>query len=288
MAEQSATVWRTSAASNAGNDHVDKVADVIMSVGAHWLWLASVPGKALLECIATGAQLVLHGTTAQIQVGYAPDGGVVDWDTTPSAPVWTGMRNITGNALSMGSQTARLDIAEYEDAILIGIGRAEGWRYAAFAGAVFEPWDESDIAQNIGKDGLLVGIPSRIVSNPNWLFGSTTANLGSCVRTGDIFEPIIVQSASVASPGTTAPDRILSRIGTAERFLPYYLNLLQAGGISQPFGIAKYVRQWRANVPHGTRLMSQTVGSEQAWLGYQYDATQQNQFVLWSKTEGTP
>ncbi len=89
------------------------------------------------------------------------------------------------------------------------------------------------------------------------------------------------------SPGTATPDRILARIGTNERFLPYMMHLLVTAGLAQPVGATKYIRQWRSNLTHGVRLFSQTSGSNQAWFGYQFDATTQNQLALWAKTETT-
>lgn len=289
MAEQFAHVIRTTGAAPTGDAHVDAVANAIMGIGLHWLWQSSEPGKALLQCIATGAQLVLHGSSNQIQIGYAPDGGIIDWNGVPSAPVFTGMRNITGAAGAMSSITTQLSLAEYEDAILIAIGSTvAGWRYASLCGRAMEPMDASDITRAIGLDVMYIGIPSRTVASPNWLVGSSTANTGSCVRVGNSFAPIIALSAMVVNPGANATgDRYIARIDNVERFLPYYMHILTGAGISQVVGQTKYIRQWRANVDHGTRLFSQTAGSEQAWHGHQFDATKINQFLLWAKTEST-
>lgn len=289
MAEQFAHVIRTTATAPTGTAHVDAIADALMGIGTHWLWMNSEPGKALFECISTGAQLVLHGTPTNIQVGYAPDGGVVDWSGVPTAPVFTGMRNITGAATNFAAGvTATVDIAEYEDALLFAVGYSvAGWRYAALAGRAVKPVDLSDIGRNIGVDALYVGIPSAVASAGNWLYSTTTANVGSCVRTGDAFSPLATLPGFIWTPGTAAGDRVLARVGDVERFPPYQMHILGASGVSQYVGASKYIRQWRALVSHGTRLFSQTAGSEQAWHGHQYDAANRNQFLLWAKTETT-
>lgn len=289
MAEQSAHVIRTTADAATGTAHVDAIANAIMGIGMHWLWLDSAPGKALLECISTGAQLVLHGTASNIQVGYAPDGSIVDWSGTPTAAVFTGMRNITGAATNFAAGvTTTVDIAEYEDALLFAVGyNVAGWRYAAMAGRCIEPVDASDVTRDIGTDALLVGIPSALATPGNWLSsvaGSTS--VGSCVRTGNSFEQMITLTGFVWLAGTAAGDRVLARIGNVERMVPYQMHVLTTAA-AQYVGATKYIRQWRANVAHGTRLFSDTAGSAQAWFGHQYDATNRNQFVLWAKTETT-
>lgn len=287
MAEQFANVIRTTAAAATGNAHVDAVAAAILAEGTRWTRPLAEAGKVLLECTATGAQIVLHGTATNIQVGFAPDGGIVDWNGTPSAPVFTGMRNITGASTNFAAGvTATVDIAEYEDTLLFAVGYSvAGWRYAAMAGRCIEPVDVSDVTRNIGRDALLVGIPSALATPGNWLAsvaGSTS--IGSCVRAGNSFEQMITILGFVWSAGTAAGDRVLARVGDVERMVPYQMHILTSA-FAQYVGATKYIRQWRANVAHGTRLFSATPLSEQAWFGHQYDATNRNQFVLWAKTE---
>lgn len=289
MAEQFANVIRTTAASATGNAHVDAIAAAILAPGTRWTRPLAEAGKVLLECSATGAQVVLHGTATNIQVGYAPDGGVVDWNGVPTAPVFTGMRNITGASTNFAAGvTSTVDIAEYEDALMFAVGyNVAGWRYAAMAGKCIEPVDLSDDARKIGTDALLVGIPSALATPGNWLSsvaGSTT--IGSCVRTGNSFDQLITLTGFVWLAGTAAGDRVLARIGDVERMVPYQMHVLTTAA-AQYVGATKYIRQWRANVAHGTRLFSDTALSAQAWFGYQYDATSRNQFVLWAKTETT-
>jgi hypothetical protein len=289
LAEQSANVIRTIAVAATGNAHVDAVGAAILAAGTRWTRPLAEAGKVLLQCISTGAQIVLHGTATNIQVGYAPDGGVVDWNGVPNASVFTGMRNITGAATNFAAGvTATVDIAEYEDAMMFGVGsNVPGWRYAAMAGKCIEPVDLSDVARDIGADALLVGIPSALATAGNWLSsvaGSTS--IGSCVRTGNSFDQMIVLTGFVWLAGTAAGDRVLARVGDVERMVPYQMHVLTTAA-AQYVGATKYIRQWRANVSHGTRLFSATPLSEQAWFGFQYDATNRNQFALWSKTETT-
>lgn len=290
MAEQFAHVVKTLASAATGNAYVNAVvAALVASSATRWTVSESAPGKALLECAATGAELVLHGVAAQVQVGFAPDGGVTDWSGTPTAPVWTGMRNITGGASTMTNTTSTINIAQYEDAILIAIGSTvAGWRFAAMAGTCLEPVDESDVARKIGGDALMIGVPAN-TSNPsgNWLTTSSTIGIGSCVRAESVFVQLGANPTYIISDPNSGAGRTLLRINGVERFVPYQMHIFLAPGLSQYIGATKYLRQWRGNAEHGTRLFSDTVGSQQAWHAIQYDATTRNLFTLWAKTETT-
>lgn len=289
MAEEFANVIRTTAAASTGIAHVDAVGAAIAAAGTRWTRPQAEAGKVLLECIATGAQLVLHGISTNIKIGYAPEGGVVDWSGTPTASIFTGMRNITGLVTNfIAGVTATVDIAEYDDALFFGIGNnVGGWRYGMMAGRCIEPVDESDKASDIGRDALLVGIPSAATSSGNWLASvAGSAILGSCVRTGSTFSQLIALIGFVWTADTAAGDRVLARVGSNERFVPYQMHILTTA-FAQYVGATRYIRQWRGNVAHGTRLFSQTALSQQAWHGHQYDSANRNQFLLWAKTETT-
>jgi hypothetical protein len=291
LAEQSAQVIRTSAAANNGTSIVDAVAaSVDAYVGGRWTLDESTAGKALFSCIATGAEIVLHGTANQLRVGFAPDGGVSDWAGTPTANLWTGMCNITGatnNILTSGDGTVL--IAEYPDAIAIILGGVNRWTFGAMAGRVLTPCDESDRAFDIGVDALFSGAASNLTADGNWLSGSWSAarvNAASVARVGGGFRPVFAARNLYAAPNTH-----LDRIDEVERFVPYIAHVkLPNGAAGGMLGATKYLRQWRAQLPHETRLFSDTPGSDQAWIGWSTDATgaggaTHNQVVLWAKTE---
>lgn len=291
MAEQFAQVLRLSAAPNNGASITDAIATAVngYAVG-RWQREDFVAGKALLKCVQTGAQVVLHGNATQLYVGLAPNGGVTDWDGTPSAPVWTGLRNITGaNTSDLTTGSGKVIVVQYEDAIAIIIEGVNRWLHGAMAGRVFNPGDESDRARNIGVDGLLCGVPSNVTSDGNWLVGSIAPSrilAASVARAGNIFNPVAAFFNRFVPPSTQ-----LNRVDSAERFLPYLAyQRLPSGVLGGFLGATKYLRQWRINLSHESRLFSVTSGSNQAWLGWSTSTTgtgaaTHNQVILWSQTE---
>jgi hypothetical protein len=300
VSEKYAQVFRKNAASPMGPDYVAAIVACLASPGqTRWTVPLSTAGKALLQCAATGAQIVLHssvgtGNQGQVQIGYAPTGGVTDYAaTTPvldAGKAFTGLRNITGTTALITLASARLVVAAYEDALLIAIeSTLDAWRVAALAGGVLTPLDDSDIARNIGTDALFVGFPTSLpaLSAGNWLLGSSLAGQGSCALVGASFEPLwAIGNRYVAGAAQ------LNRAGTVERLVPYLVHTLSGTTGGACLGATKYLRQWRANVPHNTRLFSDTAGSLQAWNGYAYPinlttTATQNQFALWGQTETT-
>ena len=298
MSEQYAQVFRANAASAMGPDYVAAIVACLASPGqTRWTVPASTAGKALLECVATGAQIVLHssvgtGNQGQVQIGYAPTGGVTNYAATPpvldAGKAFTGLRNITGTTALITLASARLVVAVYDDALLIAIeGTLDAWRVAALAGSVLTPLDDSDVARNIGTDAMFVGFPTSLtaLSAGNWLLGSSIAGQGSCALVGASFGPLwAIGNRYVAGAAQ------LNRAGTVERLVPYLVHTLSGTTGGACLGATKYLRQWRANVPHNTRLFSDTAGSLQAWNGYAYFTTTtttatQNQFALWGKAE---
>jgi hypothetical protein len=284
-----------------GPDYVAAIVACLASPSStRWTVSESTAGKALLGCVATGAQIVLHssvgaGNQGQVQIGYAPTGGVTDYTATPptlsAGNAFTGLRNITSAPnLVINFASSRLVVAAYEDALLIAIeGTLDAWRVAALAGRVLTPLDDSDVARNIGTDAMFVGFPTSLtaLSAGNWLLGSSTAGQGSCALVGASFVPLwAIGNRYLAS------DARLGRAGTVERLVPYLVHTLSGTTGGACLGATKYLRQWRANVPHNTRLFSDTAGSLQAWNGYAYVVTTtttatQNQFALWGQTEVT-
>lgn len=294
MAENFAQAFVTTAASTAGTDYVNAIVAMLSHASqTRWTVTNSSPGKALLTCVATGSQVVLHGAALQVAIGLAPDGGVTSWDTSPTASVWTGLRNITQNTADYTATLRQVHLAVYEDALGFFIqSNIAGWRLACLVGKVFEPLDESDVANLVGVDGMLLGNPTNVNFDNGqpgaWLRGGTGANWvahASCMRYGNAFRPIWAFGNRFTDPVSTA----LARIGTTERLLPFLVHELVSGGQGGLAGSTKYLRQWRNYLPHLTRLASDDLASSQAWLGWQVHATtvSNNQVVLWAKTETT-
>lgn len=292
MAENFAQAFRTVAASTAGTAYVDSVVAMLSHASqTRWSVTSSVAGKALLTCAATGAQVVLHGAASQVQVGFAPDGGVTSWDTSPTASVWTGLRNITQNTANYSGTARTVYLASYEDAIAIFITSSiGGFSVAVLVGKVLEPLDLSDVAANVGVDAMFIGAPSTSQTtnvNPgNWLRASDSANWvahAPCLRVGDVFRPLWCLGNRVVD--VTSP--ILAQLGTVERLLPYLAHEMSGVAAGGQAGASKYLRQWRNNLPPFTRLASDDPTSQQAWLGYSVGSAsaQINQVVLWNKTE---
>ena len=300
MSEQFAQVFRATAATAMGPDYVAAIVACVASLGStRWTVPAFTTGKALLECVATGAQIVLHSSTGtgnqgQVQIGYAPTGGVTDYAATPpvldAGKAFTGLRNITGTASLITLASARLVVAAYEDALLIAIeSTLDAWRVAALVGRVLTPLDDSDVARNIGTDAMFVGFPTSLtaLSAGNWLLGSSTAGQGSCALVGALFAPLwAIGNRYLAGAAQ------LDRAGTIERFVPYLVHTLSGTTGGACLGATKYIRQWRAAPSHNSRLFSGTPLTQQAWLAYSYLATTtttaaQNQFALWGQTETT-
>lgn len=290
MAENFAQAFRTVAASTAGTAYVDSVVAMLSHASqTRWVVTSSVAGKALLTCIATGSQVVLHGAPAQVQVGFAPDGGVTSWDTSPTAPVWTGLRNITQNTSGYTGTTATMHLAAYEDALVFFIGSSiVGFRFACHVGKIIEPLDLSDVAAKVGVDALILGIPSNVSTDNtgNWLraaTGATWVDHGSCFRIGNVFSPLWALGLRYVS----ADNVNLSRVGGVERMVPFIAQEQVAGTGYGILGATRYIRQWRNYLPHGTRLASDDPTSNQAWLGWQPNtlSINNNQVILWNKTE---
>jgi hypothetical protein len=290
MAEQFAQVFNGNAASASGAAYVDWIAAALID-GDRWFTDASSSGKALLQNAVTSAQIVLWGTAAatgsqgQVSIGFAPDGGVTDWDTAPTAAVWSGMRNITGSTSLITTAGTRLSLAVYDGALAIIVHRPTSYFRIAMIGSIFTPLDESDRALNIGVDGMLLGAASNQTSAGNWLTGSNIASLAdhcSVVRVKGEF-------VRLASTNRLVPPSLsLDRASGVERFVPYLVHqLTSTGTIGATLAATKYLRQWRAFLPHETRLFSDTTGSEQAWAGWSTGGigADNNQVILWSKTE---
>jgi hypothetical protein len=290
MAEQFAQVFKGDASAASGDAYVDWIAATLIA-GSRWFTDESVAGKALLENATTGAQIVLWGTAAltgnqgQVAIGFAPDGGVTDWDTAPTASVWSGMRNIMGSTSLITTADTRLALAVYEDALAIIIRRSTSYFRIAMIGSIFTPLDDSDRALNIGVDGMLLGVPANQNSSGNWIAGNNSpAFAGHCsvVRVKDEFVRLASTNRSIP------PSLLLDRASGVERFVPHLVHqLTSAGTIGSTLAATKYLRQWRALLPHETRLFSDTLGSEQAWTGWSAGGTtaDNNQVILWAQTE---
>jgi hypothetical protein len=290
MAEQFAQVFKGNASAASGDAYVDWIAATLIA-GSRWFTDASVAGKALLENTATGAQIVLWGTAAltgnqgQVAIGFAPEGGVTDWDTAPTASVWSGMRNIMGSTSLITTADTRLALAAYEDALAIIIRRSTSYLRIAMIGSIFTPLDDSDRALNIGVDGMLLGAPANQTSAGNWIAGSNSAAFaGHCsvVRVKGEFVRLASTNRSIP------PSLLLDRASGVERFVPHLVHqLTSTGAIGSTLAATKYLRQWRALLPHETRLFSDTPGSEQAWAGWSSGGTtaDNNQVILWAQTE---
>jgi hypothetical protein len=276
MSESAANVLVVTAATATGPAWVDALAAAIDTHGLHWIVRDTAPGKVLLECIATARQVVFAGAAGLVQgslkVGMSVTPDMTSADDIPSS----GLRSVTGQNNLVGGAGAEAYVVEYEDAIGIVLKSPTQWLWAGFAGRLVNPIDESDYARGLG-DAVMTGRPTDVAATPSWLVGSSTYSLDSPVVRTPTGWVLMGNGFRLASTSAA-----LSRVGDTERLVPYQVFQLGAGMI----GHTRYLRQFRSIPGHESRLFSNTVGSQQAWIGYDTPAQTgefRNRVLLWNK-----
>jgi hypothetical protein len=289
VSEQAANVLRITATAATASAWVAAIKVAIPAHGTRWTVAdGTVADKVLLQCTATGGQVVFTAGPAQdIRVGYEPAGGLADANAVPTS----GIRRLTGiNTIVPSGAQAVFYLSEYEDALLLALRGSDTWRYAAFAGELMNPLDASDEPRGYAH-ALLVGVPTDSISaGTSWFYGAFgavyTADSSVCYLGSGVWAPFLADVAKQSSAASNA----LLRVGTVERFLPYLVRPRNAANVGMGVvGATKYLRQWRAIPPFETRLFSETSGSNQAWIGGAHPGAFTghvgNQLILWAKTE---
>ena len=245
-----------------------------------WTAPSASSGKILLRCVETGSEIVLHGSATQIQIGYAPGGGVADWSGSPTAPIWSGMRNITASTTAISGTSGQIRLAEYSDAlVLLLAGPTPRWVFGFSAGLLIAPWDGNDPTKGLAGDALLTGRPDGEGAGLGWLVGTVGSTNTSVFWAVNSWQPVAALTRYL--PGSAA----LGAIGGVERLIPYAIGAPTVTSIGQ-IGVTKYMRMYRRALPHETELISDTLGSAQSWITGVTDtaATARNHFLLWSQT----
>lgn len=276
MSENAANVLVITAAAATGPDWVDALAAAITARGLYWTVIDTAVGKVLLECTATARQVVFAGAAGAAQgslkVGMSVTPDMTSADDIPSS----GLRSVTGQSNLVSGAGTEAYVIEYEDAVGIVLKSSGTWLWAGFAGRLANPIDESDYARGLG-DAVMTGRPTDATATPSWLVGSSTYPLDSpVVRTPTGW---VLMGNGFRLAATSAS---LARVGDTERLVPYQVFQLGAGMI----GHTRYLRQFRSIPGHESRLFSNTVGSQQAWIGYDtpvQSGANRNRVLLWNK-----
>lgn len=267
----------------AGDDVVDWLTRCAATF-ANWTVIESAPGKVLLRRngAAPTPEIVVHGTATpvQIKVGYAALGGIVDWETTPSALYFTGMRNITGTTSNIAGTNGVARAAEYPDAVLLILSSAlPNWVCGFCAGGLIAPFDANDAAKGLTGEALFTGRPDAEGTTGGWLVGSTTNAHASVFRASTTWLPV------AAAQRYTPPNANLLSIVNVERLVPYSIAPPSASNLGGQIGVTKYIRMYRRALPHETALVSNDVTSTQAWFtgGTGNSTIVRNHFILWDQ-----
>jgi hypothetical protein len=307
MTEDFGIVRYKAIASSSGANVVDAIADMIAASGDHYWEVdpdveGATSGRLALRPLQTGAttdtqRIVLFSVTANVSIGYAPDGGLdVTFDDILLAPPPTGLRNITGTTTDFSGITG-VYLVEYRDDEVTGPNPAhsltiflEGaglFPFACHVGRVITTTNAGDPdTLDIVGDALLTGAPTAT----GWLVGSTSATASanlhsSIIRTGatrwsyaavvDVYAAGSLPLRAVAGAARPTPYTMYG-LGTA---LPVQANATAAGIL----GETKYLRAYTSVQPHKMTAVSTTPGEPQAWLFFRGAAADQNLCMLWNK-----
>lgn len=279
---------------------LDAVRDCIVAAGSHyWSVAAYTPGVSL-ELLATPQGfgdadsqrigLRVAGAAPRLEVAYVAAG-------TLAAPTsWSGWRSITGADTAIGAGIASVYVAEYRDdnggldagpnpasSIAVLLATSVGFAYGAHAGRIVALDNESDEANGLRGDALLVGEPTEFSDAGEWLTATRTAH-SSVLRTGDTTWSYLAATDLLA--GTARVDDIAGQI----RLVPFAVyglgKALPAEVLGQNAGVIgelKYFRRSRVSLAFGGAWRPST-DPNQSWQPMVYDASTRPTALLWAQT----
>jgi hypothetical protein len=181
----------------------------------------------------------------------------------------------------------RIHIAEYPDAILIGINNKtnSAWIDACHAGRIYCSNHLSDPDRGSDGHGILGGNPKIVTINDtsSWMALGTNTSIFRIGNTNDNNidwkSAIPMYDLNVSHAGF---------LGGFERLSPIQIRASQYDGNDyQPgvcFGVTKYIKEYKSNQPHRAMIPSEELDSDQAWLIFNSSHNEYvNNVILWNK-----